>query len=125
MAGAKLNVDFAYLEIRDRKQLLILFLPRQEAADLAKICIIFKTDEAILSEIAGKSNGWRKIGLSVGSEAYIDDRIDDKFPLLVAHANDRSNFEAPGGRRKPRQFIAEFEVDSIEEASLGGVRNDK
>lgn len=71
-------------------------MQRQEATDLAEIRIIFETDEATLANIAGNSSGRREIGLATGPKAYVDDRIDDKFPLRVAYADDWPDFEVPG-----------------------------
>src|SRR5665213_3954374 len=106
IAGTKLDVDLANLEIRDHKQLLALLLQRQEAADSAEVRVVFEADEAILPEVAGKSNRRREIGLATCPGAQVDNRIDDKFPLRVAHADDWPDFESPGGRREPGQFIA-------------------
>jgi hypothetical protein len=105
--------------------LLVLLLQRQEAADFAEIGVVFQADEPILPEIAGKSNGRREIGLAARPEAYVDNRIDDKFPLLVTDPMIGLIFKSPGGGREARQFIAKLEVNAIEDTSFGGVGNDK
>src|SRR5437660_12351927 len=53
-ADAEIDVELAELEVRDRKQRVLLLPPRQEMPDLSEPAAVVAADEKILAELAGQ-----------------------------------------------------------------------
>ena len=71
---------------------MLLLFKRQKIANLAQFGVIFEADEAVVAEIARQPCRGQEIGLAKRAESDIDNRIDDEFLFLVAHADDRPDF---------------------------------
>src|SRR5208282_4566970 len=104
---------------------MTLLLQRQEIADLAKVSIIFQADKSVFPEIAGEPQRRGEIRFAGLTESDVHDRIGDELPLRVADSDDRSYFQRPPRQRELRHLVAEFEIDAVEEAAFGGVRDDE
>ena len=116
----QVRFERAELEIGHAEYLLPLLLERQKVSNLAEVGIIFDADKTVLAEIAREPCRRQEIGLAECAEPNVDDRIDDEFPFLVAHADDRPDFGRKMRLRELRCLVAELEINAIEKFLLAG-----
>jgi hypothetical protein len=59
------------------------------------------------------------------ANSEIDDRVHDEFPILIADANDRSDFEHNSRLKERRRRTVPFKIYAIKEIALCRIRRDK
>jgi hypothetical protein len=101
---------------------VLLLLRRREIAGLTKVTIILGPDKEILAALARDPQLRQKVCFSASAEAHIDNRIGDEFPVGIAPPDDRPDLERVNQLRQPRQAVAEFEIQSVEEVALVRLR---
>jgi hypothetical protein len=66
-----------------------------------------------------------KIRLARGPKARVNNRIDNKFPVIVPNADDWADLKRGWGLRKRRRLEAEFKIDAIEKIAAVRIRYNK
>src|SRR5258708_29299912 len=97
---------------------MLLLGNRLEVADLSEIGIVFEAGVQVRAELPRQPGRGREIRLAILSEADIDDRVDDEFVLGVTEADDGTDLQRKPGLGEGRGFVAEFEIDAVEEIAL-------
>src|SRR6516165_3596707 len=125
IADTGVYIEAPDLEIDHGIDGVLLLVPRLEAPERPDIGVVLDPEREALAEAAGETPARSKDGLPVLSEAEIDNRVKDEFPIVLAPTDDGPDLHVPSRLRERRGGVAFLEIHAKEEFPLGRIGTDK
>src|SRR6266404_84976 len=123
-AGAEsgFDVEPMGMNVDDREQLVRLLGCRGKMADAAEVVVLFERQLEGTREPHGYAGRGYEFQAGKSAVGIIDDGIENEIEASDVSADDRTDLRCVAPLVPMRGVEAEFEIDAVENASIGRVR---